>query len=54
MAATMGHSPRDAAAPAGGGKTDCPIHPGDHLIHTDGKSPAEIMQEMRAIIHSGN
>ena len=31
-----------------------PVHPGDHLIHTDGKTPAQIVAEMRDIITSTN
>ena len=29
-----------------------PVHPGDHVIHTDGKTPAQIVDEMRATIDS--
>ncbi|MBQ7137893.1 MAG: AAA family ATPase [Clostridia bacterium] len=29
-----------------------PVHPSDHLIHTDGKTPAQIVAEMRRIIAS--
>ena len=29
-----------------------PVHPGDHLINTDGKSPQEIVREMLAIINA--
>ena len=29
-----------------------PVHPGDHVIHTDGKTPAQIVDEMCAIIDS--
>lgn len=31
-----------------------PVHPGDHVINTDGKSPKEIVAEMRAIIDAIN
>lgn len=27
-----------------------PVHPGDHVIHTDGKTPAQIVVEMHAVI----
>lgn len=31
-----------------------PVHPGDHVINTDGKTPQEIVWEMRAIIDTSN
>lgn len=38
---------------------ECSLHwlhepplPGDHVIHTDGKTPQEIVDEMKAIIHA--
>ena len=31
-----------------------PVHPGDIVLNTDGKDPAEIVREMRAIIDAIN